>query len=152
METKFYPSRLAFIKDLATRVDGIDVNKSLFMTVFGFVTTEGKEYRCPNAISFAESFNKEFGDVIDSKLTRTAGGRNKLMVAYLDRPTEEVKEDVVEAVKAPTEDVITSPTEEVIEASTEDLIKEDIKDPVEQDKKETVVKPKPKRTRSKPKT
>lgn len=104
METKYYPSRVAFIQDLASRVDGIDVDKSLFMTVFGFITTKGTEYRCPNALSFAEAFNKEFGDIIDGKHTRTAGGRGKFIVSYLDQPIKEVKEPVIESPVKPEKD------------------------------------------------
>lgn len=95
METKFYKGRKAFIEGIAEKSgDKIDINQSLFLPLFGFVTKDGKQCPSSNAMAFVQQYNSLFGDIIDVNSTRTVGSVHSFMVGY--KVTEDqVPEDKV---------------------------------------------------------
>lgn len=82
------------LMDLTTRVEGIDVDKSAFLTRFGFATKD-TVYQCITAADFVKNFNSVFGKVLDANGTRTAGGRGKVIITFLDNPSPKVSVEEV---------------------------------------------------------
>lgn len=103
------------LQDLNKRVEGLDVNKSAFMSQFSFATLKGKTYLSPSPVSFVENFNKVFGELLSVQGTQMAGGVSCIL-SYLDNPTVKEQVPVEEPILVQEEEVITeSPSEEVLE-------------------------------------
>jgi hypothetical protein len=104
------------LQDLDKRVEGLDVNKSAFMSTFSFMTMEGETYLSPSPVSFVENFNKAFGDMLSIKGTQMAGGVSCIL-SFLDETT---------ATKTPDKEVITeedtTPEETTPESSLNEVL------------------------------
>ena len=93
METKFFPDKMSMLKELGSRVDGLDINKSAFLPTFGFTETSGKHHLHPTATSFVEGFNRVFGEVLSSRGTQLAGGSARI-ITFLDKNSSEEEESL----------------------------------------------------------
>lgn len=116
METKLYRSRLALVKDLASRFEDIDASESMKMVALGFVTKDKVQHQCLNPLGFCNTINGLFGDVVCPKGTRTAG-KGAYLITYTNEAPKELKEMLDETVEAPVEAVVeeTSTEEKALE-------------------------------------
>lgn len=119
LTVQHFRSKKALIDALDLDTQGkIDVNQSMFLPLFGFVTKEGKQYHLPNAPAFVYQYNKCFGERVSVQHTRLAGSRSSFLVNFLN---DDKSVEVLEFVETSTEEVIPEELsqEVVVEAPVE---------------------------------
>ena len=83
------------LKELAKRVEGLDVNKSAFIPAFGFAQESGSTHFCPTAITFVEKFNSIFGNVLSTRGTQMTSASARV-VSFLGKGIKPEEEQAVE--------------------------------------------------------
>ena len=84
MTLEYYPTRESLLQAIDSKTSGIDVNKSLFLHLFSFVTKDGEQLIINDPVTFCNEINKRFGEILDPKTTRVAGSKTSFLVGYLE--------------------------------------------------------------------
>jgi len=87
-----YINKNAFLKELSTRLDGVDVSKSGRMAKYGFAMKEGESFSCVSVATMVKAINKVQEGLMIPSVAKVAG--SGFMVAWSEK--EVTVEDVVE--------------------------------------------------------
>ena len=98
-----YITKNQFLKELCTKLEGVDLIKSGRMAKYGFAMKDGKSFNCVTVATLVKAVNKLQEGTLSPKVALVLG--TGFMVEFLEQPK------VVEVVEEAKESTINTPKE-----------------------------------------